>query len=209
MNELDINKVYNEKKEKINELDLRKVFKEMDDDYSSERYNEYLEKHIQGVHDAYEWIERNLPELLSDVHDIVEILINFHANSKYQSEELLPYERYFYPANKVTEDIEEDFNKAWLHHIHENKHHWNHWVIVEDGGKLKPLDMPKEYIIEMVCDHFSFAFTKNNPKELFDWYDKNKNKMILSSNTRKEYENILNKIKEKLEILDYFGQENP
>ena len=209
MSELDINKVYNEKKEKINELDLRKVFKEMDDDYSSERYNEYLEKHIQGVHDAYEWIERNLPELLSDVHDIVEILINFHDNSKYQSEELLPYARYFYPANKVTEDIEEDFNKAWLHHIHENKHHWNHWVIVEDGGKLKPLDMPKEYIIEMVCDHFSFAFTKNNPKELFDWYDKNKNKMILSSNTRKEYENILNKIKEKLEILDYFGQENP
>lgn len=46
MSELDINKVYNEKKEKINELDLRKVFKEMEDDYSSERYNEYLQKHI-------------------------------------------------------------------------------------------------------------------------------------------------------------------
>lgn len=180
------------------ELDINKIYGEMDDDYSLERYNEYLEKHIQGVHDAYEWIERNLPELLSDVHDTTEILIEFHNNSKYQSEEFLPYARYFYPATKKTKEIEDDFNKAWLQHIHENKHHWNHWVIVGDNGKLTPLDMPKEYIIEMICDHFSFAFTKNDPKELFSWYSKNKDKMILSPNTRREYENILNKIKEKL-----------
>ena len=136
--------------------------------------------------------------MLSDVHDTTEILIEFHNNSKYQSEEFLPYARYFYPATKKTKEIEDDFNKAWLQHIHENKHHWNHWVIVGDNGKLTPLDMPKEYIIEMICDHFSFAFTKNDPKELFSWYSKNKDKMILSPNTRREYENILNKIKEKL-----------
>ena len=184
------------------ELDINKMYGEMDDDYSLERYNEYLEKHIQGVHDAYEWIERNLPELLSDVHDIVEILVNFHDNSKYQSEELLPYARHFYPANKVTEDIEDDFNYAWNHHQKVNLHHWQYWVVVEDGGKLTPLDMPKEYILEMICDHFSFAFTKNDLTEIFKWYAKNRDNMTLSEKTRKTYEDILNAIKEKIKQGD-------
>ena len=194
----------------MSEFNINKAFSEMDDDYSIERYNEYLNKHIQGVKDAYEWIKENIPEVLYGVENATDKLINYHDSSKYQSDEFLPYARYFYGKETLgnfetiakKQKIDEDFDYAWLHHIHENKHHWNHWVIIGDYGKLTPLDMPKECIIEMICDHFSFAFTKNNPRELFDWYEKNKDKMVLSDNTREEYENILNLIKSKLNTED-------
>ena len=58
--------------------------------------------------------------------------------------------------------------------------------------------MPYEYVVEMICDWWSFSFKQGNLKEIFNWYENHKAKMILHENTRKLVEEILGRIKEKL-----------
>lgn len=58
--------------------------------------------------------------------------------------------------------------------------------------------MPEKYAVEMLCDWFAFSFKKGNLTEILSWYEYNKNKMILHSETREFIENLLNKIKEVL-----------
>ena len=70
---------------------------------------------------------------------------------------------------------------------------------MEDSGKVKALEMPKEYILEMICDWWSFSWKSDNLFEIFDWYKKNGPKMILHTNTRKTVEEILDKLRMKLE----------
>ena len=170
--------------------------KELDTMYVYEQYDDYLKKHIKGVNDAFLWLCENIPELVTDNYKKIKELVLNHDKSKYCLEEYDAYAQYFYGDNKTSETVKENFDKAWLHHQHFNPHHWNHWVLINDEDGTYPLDMPYEYIVEMVCDHLSFSFNKGNLNEIFSWYDKNKYKMILSENTRKTYEDILNKIKE-------------
>lgn len=59
--------------------------------------------------------------------------------------------------------------------------------------------MPVNYILEMICDWWAFSWTKGNLFEIFNWYDEHKKHMKLASNTRKQVEDILRQIKEKLE----------
>jgi len=59
------------------------------------------------------------------------------------------------------------------------------------------------FIIEMICDHWSFSWKSNNLYEVFDWYEKKKSNMLLSDKTRKTYEHILKLIKETLGEMKY------
>ena len=54
--------------------------------------------------------------------------------------------------------------------------------------------MPLEYVIEMICDWWSFSFKTGNLYEIFDWY-----KMILHEKTKKFVEETLDKIKKVLD----------
>ena len=47
--------------------------------------------------------------------------------------------------------------------------------------------MPTIYLIEMFCDWWSFSFAKNDPMEILDWYNKNKESINLRD---KEIETI-------------------
>ena len=175
------------------------IYEELDNTYVLEQYDEYLTQHISNVQEAYEWLCTNLPEVIDKYENQAQIqsLILSHDQSKYKQEEYFAYANNFFSKSK-TKDIKDAFNVAWNHHIHNNPHHWQHWVIVEGKDNYTVLDMPYEYIIEMVCDHWSFSFKKGNLNEIFDWYEKNKKSIIFSDNTRKTYAEILNKIKEKL-----------
>ena len=50
----------------------------------------------------------------------------------------------------------------------------------------------------MICDWWSFSWTKGNLFEIFEWYDSHKNYMMLSEKTRRFVESYLEKIKSKL-----------
>ena len=161
----------------------------------SKDYTNYSIEHCENVRKAYDWLVD---------HKIIknEFLMHIvhHDLSKWQDEEYKAYDKYFYGKEKTT-DVKDAFNYAWLHHIHNNPHHWQHWVLINDDPKEGEivLDMPYNYIIEMVCDWWAFSWNKENLNEIFTWYDEHKSYMKLSDKTRSTVENILNKMKERLE----------
>lgn len=191
--------------------------KELFEDLDSE-YNNYLTEHIGNVQKGYEWLKDNLPDVVDEYNFIEELkyygeldeIIEKHDESKYNkipdaehyydlTSEWDAYNNYFY--GDKTPQVKQLFDYAWLAHIHANPHHWQHWLLQNDDPKigLRVLDMPYVFIIEMICDHWSFSWKTGNLSEIFDWYNKNKAGIIFSDKTRKTYESILDKIKEKLE----------
>lgn len=166
----------------------------------STQYDQYLREHKEGVIKAYEWIRDNLPELVSDGTDYNWQIGFMHDDSKTKKSEYNAYDAYFYGGNRSASVVEE-FNKAWLLHIHRNPHHWQHWVLINDDPELGEIiiDMPYNYIIEMICDWWSFSWRQGKLDEIFKWYDEHKDYMKLSPKTRKTVDDILEKIKVKLE----------
>ena len=165
-------------------------------------YDEYLNDHRMYVAKGFYWLQENLPDILRTENpvDLYNQICVDHDRSKNTVAEYDAYDQYFYGRNKSYEVVQ-NFNKAWLHHIHRNPHHWQHWVLINDdpGEGMIVLDMPHCYIIELLCDWWAFSWKKGNLHEIFNWYDAHKDYMKLSKNTRKTVEDILEKIKEKLE----------
>ena len=167
-------------------------------------YNNYLDDHIANVQKAYWWIKTNMPEVVEDISYAEELeIFREHDVSKYDNEEYDTYDDYFYGTGK-THEVKEAFNYAWLHHIHNSPHHWQHWILINDEPNkgIVTLDMPYHYIVEMVCDWWSFSWKTGNLYEIFKWYDEHKNHMKLSDKTRKTVEYILGKIYKKLKELE-------
>ena len=162
-------------------------------------YDNYLSQHKRNVYRGYEWFKNNLPELLTPYHDYEYQIMHGHDASKSDKEEYDAYDKYFYGGNR-SYAVVRDFRTAWLRHIHHNPHHWQYWVLINDDpgeGEIL-LDMPYNYIIEMICDWWSFSWTKGDLNEIFNWYDEHKAYMKLSEKTRKTVEDILDKMKTKL-----------
>jgi len=157
------------------------------------QYNKYLTQHISGVQQSFNLAREALINKGVDpvvVDYCARMLIGMHDSSKYSSEEYDAYCTYFYGPGKKTKEVEQDFDRAWLHHQKCNPHHWQYWVLIRDEGELVPMDMPTEYIIEMLCDWNSFS--QRNPESTAKkWYYDNKDKMIFSEDTRKIIEDLL------------------
>lgn len=174
-------------------------------------YNKYINEHCEAVNFAYNWISRFVPanEVALIFPDSVAIAMSLqlrlHDESKWKKEEYNAYDNYFY-GDKNDPKIAKEFDYAWLHHIHINPHHWQHWVLLEDdpstGDRFKALDIPDMYIIEMICDWWSFSWREynktDNPEDLnsiFKWYDEHKKTIIFSKNTREKVEKFLELLK--------------
>ena len=95
-----------------------------------------------------------------------------HDMSKFLPSEWVPYVEYFYGRRD-----KETFDKAWLHHQHRNKHHWQYWLLKKDDRVIKCLEMPIEYALEMLCDWKGAGEAqgkKGGWKEVKEWYRENK-----------------------------------
>lgn len=163
--------------------------------FNPEDYNKYLTEHIGGVQQAYQLLIDNgvfdyIPQTQENIKN--------HDKSKYSDEEYDAYGEYFYGDKKdVAHKDDIEFKYAWLHHQHNNPHHWQYWVLKEDDSReLEALEMPIEYVQEMICDWLSFSLKKGDLSEIEKWYKDNKPKQILHENTRKLVEEYLEKIKE-------------
>ena len=162
----------------------------------SYNYNEYLHDHIANVRKGHDWlVSHNIigsegKAVLSE-DDLLD-----HDISKYSEAEYTPYDNYFYGNKSYA--VTKAFNYAWLHHIHNNPHHWQYWVLQHDDEPEEVLEMPYQFIVEMICDWWSFSWKNGNLYEIFDWYEKHKN-MKLHPNTRKIVEGILEDIKKELD----------
>lgn len=87
----------------------------------SREYDKYLEEHRHNVKRGFEWLRTNLPHLFGNTENISWEYIDYHDKTKYNKDEYDAYDRYFYGGNKSFEVVN-DFNKAWLLHIHRNAH---------------------------------------------------------------------------------------
>lgn len=170
----------------------------------SKQYDEYIKEHKSNVYEAFKWLTKNVPQLFEYDEDLranceYQCLYE-HDKSKNEPDEYEAYDAYFYGGNR-SYNVVNDFDKAWLKHIHRNEHHWQHWILVKDDPEESEviLDMPDMYIIEMICDWWSFSFKKGNLYEIFDWYEERKDHIKLSYRTRIKVKNILNMIKAALD----------
>jgi len=132
-----------------------------------------------------------------------------HDISKLFPSEFIPYANFFYGSAiekgrnstgyyKPTETGDEEFDFAWLLHQKRNKHHWQWWVLPEDEGGIKVIEMEPKYRTEMLCDwigagkaqgHFS---PKKDPlRETKHWWKENNHKMQLHKGTRSYFELLL------------------
>lgn len=165
----------------------------------SYQYDQYLEKHKANVKKGFEWMLENFPELVRDIPDLEWQTGFAHDQSKSEPDEYEAYDAYFYGGNRSYSVVQE-YRKAWLLHLHRNPHHWQYWILInndpEEGEII--LEMPDNYILEMICDWWAFSWAEGNLSEIFNWYDEHKKYMKLHPDTRKRVEYILGRMKEKI-----------
>lgn len=124
-----------------------------------------------------------------------------HDLSKLLPSEFFPYARYFYGSypslddvhgdarnrmfGKYQEEIDGEFDFAWLLHQKRNKHHWQWWILQEDEGGVKILQIHEKYHNEMICDWHGAGMAQGHGGDIFEWWNANNRKMQLHPETRK------------------------
>lgn len=128
-----------------------------------------------------------------------------HDWSKFLPCEWFPYVEYFYGEKARLQNEEWDdfkywmaaqkyydaFDRAWLHHQHHNPHHWQHWVLREDSGKTKVLEIPEHFAREMVADWMGAGRAITGKWEAQSWYLKNAEHILLHDSTKARVEQLL------------------
>jgi len=124
-----------------------------------------------------------------------------HDLSKFLPSEFSPYSNYFYGSKsndrekakyaKPTTTDDEVFDFAWLLHQKRNQHHWQWWILPEDDGGIKILEIPYKFVVEMICDWHGAGKAVGRKFSDGKWYLENKNKIQLNPQTRKEVEKLV------------------
>lgn len=126
-----------------------------------------------------------------------------HDWTKLLPVEFRPYCDYF-ERRKKTGIHEIAFRRAWLHHIHHNPHHWQHFVLVNDDGTREALEMPEKFVREMIADWRGMRRTLGmEPDSGLSWYLLHRDTFIFHPNTRQLVEIIIGVPHEKR--LSYVG----
>ena len=127
-----------------------------------------------------------------------------HDWSKFLPSEWFPYARFFYQPNGA-KNVKRDstgyykpydtgdyaFDFAWLLHQKRNRHHWQWWILPEDDGGTKVLDMHHKDRLEMFCDWIGAGLAQGHGRDVAPWYEKNKGKMQMSEYTRLSIERLI------------------
>lgn len=174
----------------------------------SYQYDLYLQKHKANVKKGFDWLQTNMPWLFEGKPDAAWQTEFEHDASKSKPDEYEAYDAYFYGGNR-SYAVVQAFQRAWLLHIHRNPHHWQHWVLINDdpGEGEVLLEMPYNYIIEMICDWWAFSWAEGDLSEIFSWYDEHKDYIKLNPKTRETVEDILWELRGRLgfNVLAHHG----
>lgn len=173
------------------------------------QYDQYLANHRANVKRGFDWLCENLSDVTNDISDAAWQIEFAHDKSKDEEDEYNAYDAYFYGNNRSYKVVQ-DYQRAWLTHIHRNPHHWQYWILIHDdmeNGELETiLEMPYDYIVEMICDWWSFSWQSGNLYEIFKWYEEHSKYIKLAQTTKITVEYILDNMKKKLQALQYADQ---
>ncbi len=139
-----------------------------------------------------------------------------HDLSKFSYEEFISGVKY-YQANRSPNELERrmnGFSAAWLHHKGRNKHHFEYWLDYSPITKqLEPIEMPKKYLIEMVCDRMGaskiYLKKEYNDGSPLGYLLRSKDRIIIHEQTLKDLEFLLTKlqIEGERELFRYIRKE--
>lgn len=120
-----------------------------------------------------------------------------HDWSKFTPAEWGPYANRFFGGRSGVEDKEADpneFKLAWLHHVHNNPHHWEHWILRgKDSGREHVFDMPEKIAREMVADWMGAGRAINGSWNIEEWYKKTRPKQVMTMKTRHQVDTLVAK----------------
>lgn len=117
-----------------------------------------------------------------------------HDYSKLFPSILKPYANsveYGYNYKNWPQKAKDDFDLGCLRHFRIEKHHFQAWVLFHDSGCLKALEIPDNYLRELLADWLSAGKAKTGKWEAKSWYSQRKDKIILHPNTRRKLEELL------------------
>jgi len=158
-----------------------------------DEYNDYLDNHINNVILAFELCDKNRLKELTEYNDedLIDIKeqIECHDQSKYGEEEWEPYLNWFYPIDENASKDEYGYDIAWIHHCHNNPHHFQYWICIDDDGTTRPIDMPLNYIIEALCDWHSFS-AKNSDSTAYKWWQDHKDVFAMTDKTKEWFDTL-------------------
>lgn len=99
-----------------------------------------------------------------------------HDLSKYSVIELLIC-KYYSGTRSPHQNAREvlGYSPSWIHHYHTNKHHYQYWWDENEEGKIIPMKMPYNYVIESFCDMLGASKAYNpeawQPNMLLDYWE--------------------------------------
>lgn len=137
-------------------------------------FAETLHEHIAYVREAGEMLGVDKTQLL------------FHDESKWSVFEFSAYANHFKGGG-----VPDAFAKAWLHHLQNNPHHWQHWIFPDGftpkGSNVENgvIEMPKNFALEMIADWMGANKTYAKSWDMAEWLQNNFSKVKLHSITRR------------------------
>ena len=123
-----------------------------------------------------------------------------HDLSKYSPVEFINGVRFYTGTGSphIGERKKYGYSKAWMHHKGHNKHHGEYWQDIDPEGKTCTVDMPCEYLIEMICDRVAASMIylgdKYTDKAPLEYYLSHKDENQFSEDTRRNLEYFLKSI---------------
>lgn len=109
-----------------------------------------------------------------------------HDASKFTVDEYPHYARQFHGDKGDPEG----FARAWLHHIHYNPHHWQHWIFPDGYAPAGSnsidgvMEIPETYVREMVADWMGASYGYTGSWDMSDWLSKHLYKITLHPRSR-------------------------
>lgn len=164
-----------------------------------QEYLNYIYAHVNNVKRAFYDYGVELCKTIGADWEKVQTNIESHDHSKFEDEEFTQYRKKWHPyeGEEFTPEDRVEYDRAWCHHINNSPHHPEYWIVPECPTN-KVLDMPPEYIVEMLCDWQSFDYIGRGNAYNF-YYNKDRKDGLMSDNTRKLLEAGLEVIHKKEE----------
>lgn len=120
-----------------------------------------------------------------------------HDLSKYSPVEFINGVKFFTGKGSphMGERTKYGYSKAWLNHKGHNKHHAEYWQDIRPNGKTEPINMPRKYLVEMICDRVAaskiYLKDKYTDKAPWEYYESHRDENQFSTNTRLDLEFFL------------------
>ena len=119
-----------------------------------------------------------------------------HDLSKYSPSEFWLGVKYYQGDRSPIDAERKDrgYSTAWLHHKGRNRHHWQYWTDFQKG-QIVQLEMPIEYIKEMICDRIAACMVyqkeKYTDRSGWDYYKINCDIITIHPETKLLLEKLL------------------